>query len=856
MINLMHLRNSTCLYFMSGVAALALTQQSASAQDRTASATPGETSAGSQNTTASGKDDVFGDIVVTAQKRAQSTQDVGISISAFGGEQLQALGATDVKSVAALVPGFTVAPSARSAPIYTIRGVGFNTPNASSSSPVGIYYDEVSYPYPAMTAGPSFDMERVEILKGPQGTLYGRNTTGGLVNNIAKKPTAENNGYLRIGAGNYGSYNTEGAINGAITDNLNARVSFATERSTKGWQVNISDGSRLGEIDRAGARIQLAWKPTSTLSFLLAGNWWRDKSDTQVGQAVLVFPKAVNVAVTPTNANSVAGTLDGLGFPGQSIVNQAFTPTNASQAKWTTKPFLFQGSLGGNTYNPVPINNYRKNNELFGLSLRTTWSISPSIDLTSLTAYSHYNQVQGQDIAGWDIPNAISIDRAKIESFSQELRLTGKTSKVNWIAGLFYAHDATNENNSNWSPVGTNIGPLRQLAAQTVANQGGSLKQQQDVLYGFTDWSDKIRQKIYTSSVFGQAQYKLTSQFEVTLGARYTRDIAHFSGCTTDQGDNSIASVWNVFFRANGIPSNVAPGGCVTYNGDLEAVIKSGGALPFPAQELSQQRLSQDNFAGRVGLDFHLDRHSLLYASYTRGFKSGAFPNIDANVATQYAPAKQERVDAFEAGFKLQPITGVTVNGSAFYYDYKDKQVFGAVPDIVFVYLNRIVNIPKSHLYGFEGEIAVTPFTGLSARVSGTYVKSRIDQYFGFDQYGSQGDFRGKGFAFTPEVQINGVVSYGFDVGSNFNARLTGAGRYTSSQQGDLIDDPYFHINPYTVFDANASLETNDGKYQVSLFVKNITNKYYWTSVQGLQDSVVRFSGMPRTFGGSFTARF
>ncbi|BBC73293.1 conserved hypothetical protein [Altererythrobacter sp. B11] len=802
------------------------------------------------------QEDVFGDIVVTAQKRSQSTQDVGISISAFSGDQLRTLGATDVKSVAALVPGFTVAPSSRSAPIYTIRGVGFNTPNASSSSPVGIYFDEVSYPYPAMTAGPSFDMERVEILKGPQGTLYGRNTTGGLVNNIAMKPTSESSGYLRIGGGNYGSYNSEGAINGAITNTLNARFSFATERSTKGWQVNISDGSRLGEVDRAGARLQLQWKPSSDLSFLLAGNWWRDKSDTQVGQVVLVFPKAVNVAVTPANSASIASILDGLGFPGDSIVNQAFTPTGASQAKWTTKPFFFQGTEGGNHYNPVPINNYRRNNELFALSLRTNWTIAPNVDLTALTAYSHYRQEQGQDISGWDIPNAISIDRARISSFSQEIRLSGKTSSLNWIAGAFYAHDKTNENNSNWSPVGTNIGPLRQLAAQTVAAQGGTLGQQQDVLYGFTDWADTIQQRIDTASVFGQAQYKITPQFELTLGARYTRDKARFVGCTLDQGDNSIASVWNVFFRANGIPSNVAPGGCVTYNGDLEAVIQSGGTLPFPAQELAHQQLKQDNFAGRVGLDFHIDRHSLLYASFTRGFKSGAFPNIDANVATQYAPAKQERVDAFEAGFKLAPTSGLTINGSAFYYDYKDKQVFGAVPDIIFVYLNRIVNIPKSHLYGIEGEVSVSPLEGLTARLSGTYIKSKIDEYFGFDQYGRQGDFAGQGFAFTPKVQVNGVISYGFDVGSNFNARLTGSGRYTSSQQGDLISDPSFHIDPYTVFDANVSIETNDTKYQLSFFVKNLTDKYYWTSVQGLQDSVIRYAGTPRTFGGSVTVRF
>ncbi len=795
-------------------------------------------------------------IVVTAQKRAQSTQEVGISITAFGSEQLEILGVNDVKSVATLVPGFTVAPSSRSAPIYTIRGVGFDTPNASSSSPVGIYYDEVSYPYPAMTAGPSFDMERVEILKGPQGTLYGRNTTGGLVNNIAVKPSGQDSGYLRVGAGNYGSFNTEGAINGALGDTINGRFSFGTERSTKGWQVNIDDGTRLGEIDRMGARLQLDWQPTDRLTFLLTGNWWRDKSDTQVGQVVSIFPKAVNQTVTPENSGEIANILDGLGFPGDAIVNMAFMPTNAHQAKWTTEPYFFQGTEGGNDYNPVPINNYRRNNELMGLALRANFEISPAVELTSLTAYTDYDQEQGQDISGWSIPNAISIDRAEIESFSQELRLSGDSDRANWIAGLFYAHDKTFENNSNWSPVGTNTGPLRQIAAQAVAQQGGSLAEQEDVLYGFTDWAGRIRQTVETKSVFGQLQYSVTPAIALTVGARYTKDSNDFDGCTVDQGDNSIASVWNVFFEANGIPSDVSPGTCVTYNGDLAAVIQSGGALPFPAQERSRQQLNEDNFAGRLGIDINLDPDSLLYASFTRGYKSGAFPNIDANVSTQYEPARQERVDAFEAGFKLSPAYGVTLNGAAFYYDYKDKQVFGAVPDIIFVYLNRIVNIPQSHLYGFEGEVSVAPIEGLSVRISGTYTKSKIDEYFGFDQYGRQQNFAGQGFAFTPELQLNGLVSYGFDVGSDFYATLTGSGRYTSEQQGDLIGDPYFHIKDYAVFDANASIETNDGRYKISVFVRNLTDEYYWNSVQGLQDSVVRFAGVPRTWGGSLTVSF
>ena len=129
------------------------------------------------------------EVIVTAQKREQNVNEIGMAISAFSGEDLTALGVMSTRDLTNLVPGFTVAQSDLNTPIYTLRGVGFNTPNLSSASPVGVYVDEASFPYPYMSNGLIHDLERVEVLKGPQGTLYGRNTTGGLVNFITNRPT-------------------------------------------------------------------------------------------------------------------------------------------------------------------------------------------------------------------------------------------------------------------------------------------------------------------------------------------------------------------------------------------------------------------------------------------------------------------------------------------------------------------------------------------------------------------------------------------------------------------------------------------------------------------------------------------
>ena len=192
--------------------------------------------------------------MVTAQKREQSAADVPVAISAFSGESLETLGLTDTRDLTALVPGFSVAKSSANTPIYTLRGVGFNTPNVSSTSPVGIYIDEAAFPYSYMSQGLTFDVKRVEVLKGPQGTLYGRNTTGGLVNYITNKPSDQFEARIRLQAGNFDTIGLEGTVSGPLTDSLSARLAIKTLQVQEGWQESVSrPGDKNGEQDRTGA---------------------------------------------------------------------------------------------------------------------------------------------------------------------------------------------------------------------------------------------------------------------------------------------------------------------------------------------------------------------------------------------------------------------------------------------------------------------------------------------------------------------------------------------------------------------------------------------------------------------------
>lgn len=359
-----------------------------------------------------------------------------------------------------------------------------------------------------------------------------------------------------------------------------------------------------------------------------------------------------------------------------------------------------------------------------------------------------------------------------------------------------------------------------------------------------------------TIAIFGQVEYAMTDAVNLTVGLRYTEDETDFEGCSQDQGDNSIAATWNAFFNGAGIPSNVAPGGCVTYLGDLQPSVLSGGAIPFPEQGVVKKSLKEDNVSGRIALDWQVSDQTLLYSSFSRGFKSGAFPNIDANVAVQYEPATQEEVKAYEVGVKSLFAEQVQVNASAYYYDYSDKQVYGGVADIIFNQLNRIVNVPESNIYGVEIDTTWQVNEAWTVFVSGSFMETEIEEYEGYNVFGVFQSFEGKEFSFSPEFQANAFVSYGFDIGESMTGRLTVDAKYSGEQQADLNGDSRFDIDAYTLWGAHLGLQSTDGHWEAELYARNLTDEYYWTSVQYITDTIVRFSGIPRTYGASLKYNF
>jgi len=347
-----------------------------------------------------------GDIVITATKRAQSLNDVPLSVNVATGDQLKSRGIGDVADLAKLVPGFTYTESAFATPVYTLRGVGFYDTSIAAKPSVSVYVDEVPLPFSIITKGATLDLERVEVLKGPQGTLFGQNSTGGAINYIAAKPSNVLEAGATVGYERFGLFKADGYISGPITDTLGARLAVKTEQGGA-WQRSLTrPGDTIGNKRFTTGRFILDFKPTSTLKFELNLNGYIDKGDEQVAQYIALTPLA-----NPARAGALGAAPRAL--------------TDARDADWTSTP------------------RPKRDHSFWQASFRGDWEFTPGISLTSITAYSQYKHDQLIDPDGVALNDYFYHTTGKINSFSEELRVGGKIGpNLNFILGGNYSDGA------------------------------------------------------------------------------------------------------------------------------------------------------------------------------------------------------------------------------------------------------------------------------------------------------------------------------------------------------------------------------------------------------------------------------
>jgi len=427
---------------------------------------------------------VLEEVIVTAQKREQSLQDVPVAVTAFSGERLQESGVRDFFEVSNIDPALSVGKSQTStATSFSIRGVFTSSQNFGLESSVGLYVDGVYRARQSAMINNLVDVASVEILRGPQGTLFGRNTPSGAVSMNSRKPDFEGEGYLEASGGDLDLFSIDGAKSiTLIDDELALRATgFYMERDGYIDVLDLGD-EVLEDRDRWGGRLQALWLPTDDLSIHLIADY---SEIDEVCCAAGNYVNNLQAQQLPPGAAPVFGSDNNVLAAGGTVIDQdrffdyevasSFLPTSQNEDK--------------------------------GLSLQIDWAL-PAFDLTSITAYREFDSFDEIDADFYDIDALIRSNDARQSQFSQELRIAGSTEKLNYVAGLFYFEQELDLRAD--TIVGEDTGQL--VGVPAALFPAGGLSRNVSV------------QDNKAYAVFGQVDYNLTNSLLLTAGLRWTRE--------------------------------------------------------------------------------------------------------------------------------------------------------------------------------------------------------------------------------------------------------------------------------------------------------------------------------------------
>lgn len=759
------------------------------------------------------------EIIVTANKREESISKVGLTITALSGDALKSRGVTSLADIAAQVPGLSYTSTSYATPVYTLRGVGFYDSSLASYPTTSVYVDEVPLPFPAMSNHANYDVQRLEVLKGPQGTLFGQNSTGGAINFIAAKPTDVFEAGGDVTYGRFNSIQGNAYISGPLTDNLKARIAVTGEH-TDDWQRSYLRNDTTGATRYFAGRLLVDWNPSSRLRLQLNINGWKDNSKPQATQLYAVGPQ-------------------GTGLPAQ-LANQPLAPLNSRDAEW--------GSLEP-----------RSNNRFAQASLRFDYDVTDGITLTGISSYANYDQYQVIDQDGTALDTGdVPYDKGHIRSFTQELRIANSgASRFRWIVGVNLERSEADEE------------------AKFVFEDSSTA-----AAFGFTGAITSSDQQLRNYAGFANLEFELTPQITLRGGARYTEARRKAVQCTRDPGDGTFSAASQGVadaiqlgfipipgFTPSGVPAPTIGNGCTA----LDNVTSDGTPATYLPGAYNAT-LNQSNVSWKVGADYKPTDNVLLYANIAKGFKAGGFPIISAATFEQYLSVTQESLLDYEAGFKIvSDDRRLHFNGAAFYYDYTNKQLRGTIVDPIFGVLEILKNVPKSRIFGVEADLSYVPVSGLTLSASASYLDSKIEKYSGLSASGQPTDYAGSVIPFTPKFSATVSADYAWEMGGLRPFVGVSASSRTSAMSNVGGDKGYvpangyrsvvplgetYKIDGYTLVDLRAGVEAADGSWRFSVFGKNVFNQYYINNTYLNFDTVGRLTGMPVTWGATLGFKF
>ncbi|GAA5321053.1 MAG: TonB-dependent receptor [Candidatus Pelagadaptatus aseana] len=751
------------------------------------------------------------EIVVTAQKRSESVQDIPVSVSALGSGDLEGLKIRASTEIAAQVPNMQIStPYGDGFPVISMRGISMSDFSLNQSSPVALYVDEVYKGNPALQGVQLYDLERVEVLRGPQGTLYGKNTTGGAVNYITKSATMEDESYLTLGAGDYQRREAQGAYQTVLIDDVLAVRVAGTVVKADGWKENkLAGKDDANAIDEWGGRVAFTYQPADDLEIL--GRFSSSKS-TPVNFGVTAEPGALGVGNSLYELFAASGAAVGGSNGGSS----------ASYFRSHLDDFEIESNRDD-----------KRKIETDSAAFTVNWDMNSELTLTSITSWDKGSFESIEDADGSPLRVLSLSASSEAEQIAQDIRITSDfDGDFNFISGLYYAKETID------------IKGDVNLYSDLDLNQDGSL-----------DAFDCLDPLVGPVTPAGMAMDgALTAATGAGLG-----QFALF-GCGVDreleQTKSSIAAYFDGNLAVNDV-TTLRLG--LRYTEDkneldnLQTRLKGNdGSDLGPLIPLTSREFIDREWTGKIGIDYFTDNGTLLYASFSKGYRSGAFNAQGLVDISEVNSVDPEYVDAYEIGFKSDFLDDrVRLNGALFHYAYEGQQFLNVDTATL---VQTLVNVDESNISGVELELTAKPTESLLVRAGLGWLDTEVKK-----GTLSGVDLEGNELIAAPRLNMN--VSLDYDI------PLDDTGVLTLHLDGSFVDDQYFDVfntdgiqgRDYWVSNARVSFESLDGAYTLAFWAKNLEDKVYVTQAYDLQAGYGLNNlhiGAPRTMGFEATLRF
>ena len=776
-------------------------------------------SAWAQGTEASSGSVALQEVVVTATKRAENVQDVPISITAFTAEAMQAKGVTEVVSLGNLAPNVTLdagTPFSGSSSVLSafIRGIGQNDFAFNLDPGVGVYLDGV---YLARSVGANqdlLDVERVEVLKGPQGTLFGRNTIGGAISIVTRRPGDTFAFKGDVTTGRFNRLDIKAAADLPISETLLSSVSFSSKKRD-GYQklvpfpgaaglVQESDGfptfgrghpTDFGDYDEWGARAKLLWKAADNVEVTLTGDY-----SHQANNGVASTPLKTHTDIATggvfgffynTCINTPAAVLQSIGFGllcgPRNAIGTPLAGRNVDGAPGNDLPTYGDQFISPDIDKTYATGNSFSRMKNYGSALTLDWDLGGPA-LKSITAYRRLDWHSAQDEDGSPAAFLETSFEMKQKQFSEELQLTGDAleQRLKYVFGAYYF---------------TESGNLHDL----VTFPGGLLQ---------IDGNNLLKTRAYAA--YTNLNYALTDKLSVTLGARYTREKKQFEGFQADP--NAF------FYKINGLVPSEA--------NRIILCDATGGVLCYPdpsnilrVYPVGRDSLSFNNFSPKVGLEFRPSGDLMLYGSYSRGYKTGGWttrltqPPLRGQEPPTFGP---EKATTWEVGVKSELADRrVILNLAGFHTDYQGIQLnfqVGTSP--------TIANAGEAEIYGFEAELQARPTRALTLQAGVGYTHARYSKV----QFGVTGVTEDARLPKTPAWKFSFSPQYEIDLGERGSILLSADYVHTSSLYNDTENTPLLKRPATDVLNASATYREPGEKWSVSVGGTNLLDERYLTT--------------------------